>query len=118
MAKTDWLYRGFRAGAGCVVLKASGFKLDPAFGLCDHSPDGFEWGYDGSGPAQLAFAILYDAYGYDTARESHQAFKQEVIAKLEGDQWTLSSTQITQAMERIRSGMPPVEMNVEDDLPF
>src|SRR5207302_1533158 len=25
-----------------------------------HSPDGFEWGYGGSGPADLALAILID----------------------------------------------------------
>ncbi|GAI22752.1 unnamed protein product, partial [marine sediment metagenome] len=28
--------------------------------ICDHSPDGFNWGYAGSGPAQLALAILLD----------------------------------------------------------
>jgi len=28
--------------------------------LWNHSPDGFEWGYGGSGPAQLALAIYQD----------------------------------------------------------
>jgi hypothetical protein len=28
--------------------------------LYNHSPDGFEWGYAGSGPSQLALAILVD----------------------------------------------------------
>ena len=28
--------------------------LDPRLDLRRHSPDGFEWGYAGSGPAQLA----------------------------------------------------------------
>lgn len=30
--------------------------------LYDHSPTGFEWGYSGSGPAQLALAILADHF--------------------------------------------------------
>jgi len=33
----------------------------PSRRLYDHSPDGFEWGYGGSGPAQLALGILLDA---------------------------------------------------------
>jgi hypothetical protein len=34
--------------------------LDPeqSWKLYRHSPDGFEWGYAGSGPAQLALAML------------------------------------------------------------
>lgn len=32
----------------------------------NHSPTGFEWGYGGSGPAQLALAILADHFGADS----------------------------------------------------
>jgi hypothetical protein len=37
-----------------------GEPLDPAASrkVYNHSPDGFAWGYNGSGPAQLALAIL------------------------------------------------------------
>ena len=35
--------------------------LDPRYDLQNHSPDGFAWGYEGSGPAQAALAILADA---------------------------------------------------------
>jgi hypothetical protein len=40
-----------------------GVKLDPkpSQKLRNHSPDGFAWGYPGSGPAQLALAILLRA---------------------------------------------------------
>lgn len=34
--------------------------LNPRNELYNHSPNGFEWGYGGSGPAQLALAILAD----------------------------------------------------------
>lgn len=34
--------------------------LSPRSDLVNHSPSGFNWGYGGSGPAQLALAILAD----------------------------------------------------------
>lgn len=50
-----------------------------------HSPDGFAWGYAGSGPAQLAFAILNACYGTDFARSYYQQFKQRILARLDKD---------------------------------
>ncbi|MBN9519749.1 hypothetical protein J0H58_14705 [bacterium] len=55
-----------------------------------HSPSGFEWGYGGSGPAQLALAILVDSLGVPRARELYQRFKFQVIARLDGDRWELT----------------------------
>ncbi|MBA7644120.1 hypothetical protein ES703_51857 [subsurface metagenome] len=48
----------------------------------NHSPDGFNWGYEGSGPAQLALAVLLELVPQDRAVELHQEFKREVIAAL------------------------------------
>jgi hypothetical protein len=51
--------------------------------LFNHSPDGFNWGYEGSGPAQLALAVLLAAGLCDgCAVRHHQAFKREFIARL------------------------------------
>lgn len=48
-----------------------------------HSPGGFEWGYSGSGPAQLALAILVDFTGDEAlALRLYQDFKADVIAGL------------------------------------
>ena len=48
-----------------------------------HSPAGFEWGYGGSGPADLALNILLAASGdRDFAAQHHQAFKWQFVAKL------------------------------------
>ena len=61
-----------------------GESLSPAESqkIYNHSPDGFNWGYGGSGPAQLALAILLEFTDKDTALKLHQEFKWEVIAKL------------------------------------
>ena len=69
----------------------------------NHSPSGFNWGYGGSGPAQLALAILLDLYperGAEWAERYHQDFKFKIIAGL-GDTWTLTQGQIDLAMADI-----------------
>ena len=61
------VYDGARLDEGCEVYVrlADGrrYPLDARRDIRNHSPDGFEWGYGGSGPAQLALAILADAVG-------------------------------------------------------
>lgn len=50
--------------------------------LRTHSPDGFEFGYSGSGPSQLALAILLDALDNDLAAlDNYQAFKVAFVAR-------------------------------------
>lgn len=41
-------------------VEFAGERIDPAESLAvrNHSPTGFAWGYGGSGPAQLALAVL------------------------------------------------------------
>lgn len=48
----------------------------------NHSPDGFNWGYGGSGPAQLALAICLELYGEERARSMYQDFKFKHIGSL------------------------------------
>jgi len=59
-------------------------NLDPIKSqeIWDHSPDGFNWGYAGSGPAQLALAILLELTDKQTAINNHQKFKNDIIANL------------------------------------
>jgi hypothetical protein len=51
----------------------------------NHSPDGFAWGYVGSAPAQLAFAILHAYYGSSLAHRHYHKFAREVLARLDKD---------------------------------
>lgn len=62
----------------------NGKRLDPAKSLKirNHSPDGFNWGYGGSGPAQLALAICIELYGNKHAQKIYQNFKFRYIATL------------------------------------
>ncbi len=82
-------------------LDAEQYKLDPRNDLVNHSPDGFAWGYGGSGPAQLALALLCDATGDDdVALRHYHTFKFAVIAKLERGAWELTADYILDWVER------------------
>lgn len=48
--------------------------------VVDHSPTGFEWGYGGSGPAELALNILMQFVPKAEAYQLHQEFKQSFIS--------------------------------------
>lgn len=70
--------------------------LAPRLELCNHSPDGFEWGYGGSGPAQLALAIIADATGNDVlAVNTHQLFKAIFVGRLDKDKaWAITEGRV------------------------
>jgi hypothetical protein len=59
------------------------YHLNARLDLANHSPTGIAWGYGGSGPAQLALAILAD-YLQDDQRALglYQQFKWSTIARL------------------------------------
>jgi len=109
-------YRGYvnhnKAGARLVVVEEDGLVTGPLRHITKHSPDGFSWGYCGSGAAELARCLLIDALdlkpdcdqcdgegrancwwcygGYvEPSPAMYQEFKATVIAVLP-DSWTLT----------------------------
>lgn len=74
--------------------------LDPRLDLAPHSPTGFSWGYGGSGPAQLALAILAHYAGDEVSLRHYQAFKAAVVARFPQDQsWQIESLLIMRFIE-------------------
>ncbi len=86
-------YKGYRhstCGPQLVVKNDDILSPTPSQRLWNHSPDGFQWGYAGSGPAQLALALLLDATGDpELSVRLHQAFKRDFVA-LWGDTWEIT----------------------------
>ena len=64
-------------------IKINGQLLSPKHSqkVINHSPDGFSWSYSGSGPAQLALAILLTATDEENAVRLHQTFKEDFVAR-------------------------------------
>jgi hypothetical protein len=93
------IYEGTRTNDGCEVTvrendgppRPLALRLD----IRAHSPTGFSWGYAGSGPAQLALALLADALGdEEQAQDSYQDFKFKLVGRLPHDGWTLTEEEI------------------------
>jgi hypothetical protein len=93
-------YVGGRGLAGAEVT-VDGKPLDPRYDLKQLSPTGFEWTYEGAGPAQLALALLADHLG-DGARALalYEAFMRSVVAELDNS-WELTSGDIDAALMAI-----------------
>ena len=82
--------------------------LPPRLDLWNHSPTGLEWGYLGSGPAQLALAILADCAGDDIyAKGMHQRFKMDCVGSLPREGWILLE-------ENIQSWVNDHPLGIED----
>lgn len=77
-------------------------KLDPRFDLVKHSPDGFEWAYAGSGPSQLALALLADVATDQNALVFYHRFKLAVVAKLDVEAWSLTAGEIRASLRELQ----------------
>lgn len=112
MKPPETLYRGGRTtdAAGGITTHVAVFErggvrgrplaLQPSMRLRNHSPTGFEWGYGGSGPSQLALALLLDATGdRDFATRCYHWFKWAVVACW-GETWQITAGEIRGWVER------------------
>jgi len=98
------IYRGSRTHGGSVqVFVVSGriettlpLRYGPEPNGVRHSPTGFEVGYQGSGPAQLAFALAYDVLqNGEQAQRVYQSFKRAVIAALPSEKrWEFTESDL------------------------
>ena len=65
-----------------VWLDGKELKPERSQMVFNHSPNGFSWGYDGSGPAQLALAVMLEFVDKSIALKLYQKFKEEIIANM------------------------------------
>ena len=69
--------------------------------IVHHSPTGFEWGYGGSGPADLALNILSAMIGQEAAQETglYQKFKWDFIAHMPNEGGIIREEEIERWLE-------------------
>jgi hypothetical protein len=91
------VYEGARSLAGALVT-VDGEPLPPRHDLKLLSKAGFEWTYEGAGPAQLALAILADHFADDRrALQHYEGFMRGIVANLD-NAWRLTSAEIDAAL--------------------
>lgn len=93
------VYEGGRSLDGSTVT-VDGRTLQPRHDLLRISKTGFEWGFEGPAPAQLALALLADHLGDGAeALRLHRSFMREVVANLD-NAWRLTGADIDAALGR------------------
>lgn len=87
-------YRGQRGRQGDLTVTVDGEPLPLYLEIYNHSPTGFECGYSGSGPAQLALALAMDLLKNPRkALACHQDIKRFLVAQLPRNKpWQFDST--------------------------
>jgi len=115
MKSRETVYSGVRhepekgtLGDALVFVDKRKLSPVPSQKIHNHSPDGFNWGYGGSGPAQLALGILLDYYGKASEKwKLYQQFKWRVIATLpQEENWTLTGGEIDVIMAELTDEHP------------
>jgi hypothetical protein len=109
------LYRGARKmgeggrNLGCtvVIVENGGERPLPLrLDLYNHSPDGVEWGYAGSGPSQLSLALLADALGDDgRALSLHQAFKFAYVAHIDRPGFEITAERVREIADELEANL-------------
>lgn len=82
-----------------------------------HSPDGFAWGYAGSGPADLAYAILQRELVEEVPAEVYLQFRDQVVAHLPADGFRLPATEVWDWVRTNRALVDEKVFGVEPDQP-
>jgi hypothetical protein len=98
-------YRGTRCG-GDVTVTVDGKPLPVCHELRNHSPSGFEWGYSGAGPSQLALAILADYRGPKFAIAWYQVFQWHTVKGLPKQSWQLTAEQLDRILAEFTASVP------------
>lgn len=102
-------YVGVRSPAGAHVRWGIENSPEPTkdlpmrLDLWNHSPTGLEWGYGGSGPAQLALALASHVLGRGKDNDAravgvHQAVKFSLVSRLPRDGWILYEEDVRAAV--------------------
>ena len=103
---TQAIYHGLRdpddtlSNSVWVTRDGAKSQLPLCLDLRNHSPTGFEWGYTGSGPAQLALALLDNVVGSKLALKHYMSYKNEVVARLPKQGWTITESTILDFINR------------------
>lgn len=90
-----------------------------------HSREGFEWGFSGHGPADLAHSILTNELGEEAPPVVYLRFRDDVVAKLPRQSFELPSSAVMEWVEANRElvdnelflKIPPPGPEVEDNAP-
>lgn len=107
-------YVGERTPEGCkVYVEGKDGRRAELPHVVHHSPSGFEWGYNGSGPADLAHSILAYALRHRVHPRMYQQFKFTVVARLPDKGWRIPAEKVATWINHRWSSMTDEEIRTD-----
>jgi hypothetical protein len=93
--------KGYQSGT-LISVGTSMTDIHSLKHIVRHSPTGMEFGYGGSGPADLALSILTDVFGgrVELADLYYMDFKFELVAGWSSDEWVITSDEIDEWLKK------------------
>ena len=88
------VFKGHKTILGSKYVTYGELELPLRYELFSQSKDGFDWGYNGSAPLQLAFSILYQLSDLNFAKENATKFSAQIIRPLNSRDWILNATDV------------------------
>ncbi len=96
------VYRGDRTIDG-IVVTVDDLPLDEGRDVKAITDDGFEWGFDGPAPQQLALAILADHFGEPSkALIYYEEIARQIVANF-ANEWVWTSADIDEAIAALEA---------------
>ena len=110
------IYKGVRTAPGKTSVWVERGRLSyPLPHHVLHSPDGFEWGYDGSGPTELARCILLDLTDDETrTNRIYKKFRQMMVATIRVDAWHYTEKELREALSTLEVAAGYISEEVAD----
>ncbi|MDF1874919.1 XRE family transcriptional regulator [Sulfurimonas sp. SAG-AH-194-I05] len=87
-------FKGHKTLLGSKYVTYGEVELPLRYDLYEKSSKGFDWGHNGPASMQLAFSVLYQIKGRDTANKHVLKFTQEVIKRLNTRDWILDAVDV------------------------
>ena len=103
---TKKIYFGDRQAMSVYVAVSGpgGLTRQELVHVVRHSPTGFEWGYEGSGPLDLAYAILADFGSDRLAETAYRGFAATVVTRLPHRGWSVTEVEVANYLASLLGG--------------
>ncbi len=94
ITRNNHVFKGHKTLLGSKYVTYGEVELPTMYELFGASKEGFDWGYNGSAPKQLAFSMLYQLTDLEFAKEYAEQFSLDVIKSLTSRDWILSAADV------------------------
>ena len=116
--RNNHVFKGHKALLGNRYVTYGEVELPTRYEQFSKSKDGFDWGTNGSGSQQLAYAVLRQVTDEEFSRENAVKFANDVIFSLNARDWILSAVEVQEWIEENSSREESIdEVPIQDLVP-